>query len=127
MKKLLENLSVSLMNITSQTLDDLQTEKIFFSVQRQMTDTTMQFTINDTLQVCSMQWVFYFLPITMHKQPKWYGYLIELDEVRRLNPDLTMQDVMFIWEAEAQKQCDAYEMSMYKRTECIARSFSSYL
>lgn len=63
----------------------------------------------------------------MWKQPKWYWYMHYLEEIKRLNSSLKMQDVMFIWESEAQKQCDEYWMSMYKRMECITKVFNSYL
>ena len=48
-------------------------------------------------------------------------------KVLELNPDLTMSDMMFIWEQESQHQCDEYKISMYQRMEIIAKAFNSFL
>ncbi len=48
-------------------------------------------------------------------------------QYREALPTSSAWDLMFIWEVEAQKQCDEYNMSMYHRMEIIAKAFNSYL
>lgn len=50
-----------------------------------------------------------------------------LAKVLELNPDLTMSDIMFVWEKESQRQCDQYKISMYQRMEIIAKAFNCFL
>lgn len=56
----------------------------------------------------------------------WQKFQLQLDEIKKRNL-LTSQDVMFVGEEEAQRQCDTFAITMYQRMEMIAKTFNTFL